>query len=137
MIFLDSSFLIAYYNSLDKHRKKAVEIMGDLIAGKYGDPCISDYVFDEVITIFSIRFKNKSLAVTVGEILIESLEIVNVGDKLFDDAWGIFKEQKNTNFSFTDCTILAIMQEHRFSHIATFDEDFQKFKGIKIIGDDV
>ena len=48
-ILLDSSFLIAYYNPLDEHRKKAIKIMDDLIIGKYGNPYVSYYIFDEVV----------------------------------------------------------------------------------------
>ena len=133
MIFLDSSFLIAYYNSLDKHNKKASEIMNQLISGKYGVPCLSDYIFDEVVTVLSIRSKDKSVSIALGEILRESLEIIKINEELFDKSWNIFKDQKNTSFSFTDCTNLAVMQEYGLSHIATFDEDFTKFKGISII----
>ncbi|MEK6909426.1 MAG: PIN domain-containing protein [Nanoarchaeota archaeon] len=134
MIFLDSSFLISYYNSLDKHTNKAQKIMDKLITGKYGDPCISDYIFDEVVTVLFIRSKDKSVAITLGEILKNSLEIISINQELFDKAWNIFKNQKNTSFSFTDCTNLAVMQEYGLSHIVTFDEDFSKFEGIKVIG---
>ncbi len=133
MIFLDSSFLIAYYNPSDEHKGRAIEIMNQLIKGKYGIPCVSDYVFDEVVTLFFTRFKNKSLAISVGEILKESLEIININCELFEDAWEIFKNRKNTNFSFTDCTILVVMQERGISRIATFDEDFLSVKTIKVI----
>ena len=133
MIFLDSSFLIAYYNSTDKHKNKALDIMDNLIAGKYGTPYISDYVFDEIVTILFVRNKDKSIATTLGEILRESLEIINVNEELFGNAWTLFRNQKDTNFSFTDCTNLAIMQYKGILQIATFDEDFTKSKGIKVV----
>jgi len=133
MIFLDSSFLIAYYNPSDEHKERAIKIMDDLIKGKYGSPIVSDYVFDEVVTLFFTRFKNKSLAISVGEILKGALEIININGELFEESWEIFKNQKNTNFSFTDCTILAVMQDCGISRIATFDEDFLKVKNIKVV----
>ena len=133
MIFLDSSFLIAYYNSTDKHKNKALDIMDNLIADKYGTPYISDYVFDEIVTILFVRNKDKSIATTLGEILRESLEIINVNEELFGNAWTLFRNQKDTNFSFTDCTNLAIMQYKGILQIATFDEDFTKSKGIKVV----
>ena len=133
MIFLDSSFLIAYYNSTDKHKNKALDIMDNLIAGKYGTPYISDYVFDEVVTILFVRNKDKSIATTLGEILRESLEVISVNEELFGNAWTLFRNQKDTNFSFTDCTNLAIMQYKGILQIATFDEDFTKSKGIKVV----
>lgn len=132
-ILLDSSFLIAYYNPLDEHRKKAIKIMDDLIIGKYGNPYVSDYIFDEVVTVIFIRTKDLKLSNNVGDVLRDSLGLFDVDEEVFDNAWKIFKNQKNTNFSFTDCTILAVMQERGISHIATFDEDFLKFEGIKVV----
>ena len=132
-ILLDSSFLIAYYNPLDEHRKKAIKIMDDLIIGKYGNPYVSDYIFDEVVTVIFIRTKDLKLSNNVGDVLRDSLGLFDVDEEVFDNAWKIFKNQKNTNFSFTDCTILAVMQERGISRIATFDEDFLKFEGIKVV----
>ena len=132
-ILLDSSFLIAYYNPLDEHRKKAIKIMDDLIIGKYGNPYVSDYIFDEVVTVIFIRTKDLKLSNNVGDVLRDSLGLFDVDEEVFDNAWKIFKNQKNTNFSFTDCTILSVMQERLISHISTFDEDFLKFEGIKVV----
>ena len=56
-----------------------------------------------------------------------------VDREIFDNAWQIFKEQKNTKLSFTDCTILAIMRNEGISNIATFDKDFKKIDGINVI----
>lgn len=132
-ILLDSSFLIAYYNPLDEHRKRAIKIMDDLIIGKYGHPYVSDYIFDEVVTVIFIRTKDLKLSNNVGDVLRDSLGLFDIDEEVFDNAREIFKNQKNTNFSFTDCTILAVMQERGISHIATFDEDFLSVKTIKVI----
>ena len=133
MIFLDSSFLIAYSNPVDEHREKAVKIMDDLIAGKYGKPYVSDYVFDEVVTVVFVRTKDLSLAITIGNILKNSLEIINIDNELFDKSWQIFKSQANTKFSFTDCTILAAMERDGIKYVATFDEDFDSIKDVGVI----
>lgn len=132
-ILLDSSFLIAYYNPLDEHRKRSIEIMDDLIIGKYGRAYVSDYIFDEVVTVIFIRTKDLKLSNNVGDVLRDSLGLFDINEEVFDNAWEIFKNQKNTNFSFTDCTNLAIMQEQDISQIASFDGDFAKVKGIKVV----
>ncbi|MBI5803990.1 type II toxin-antitoxin system VapC family toxin [Candidatus Pacearchaeota archaeon] len=133
MILLDTSFLIGYYNEKDVHHGRAKEIMDGIYSGNYGRPVISDYIFDELINIFLSRTQSLASAVKVGEDALYFSDIVYISKEIFKDAWEIFKSQKNTKFSFTDCTILAMMQEMKIKYIATFDEDFKKVEGIRVI----
>jgi len=45
-----------------------------------------------------------------------------------------FKKQKETGFSFTDCTSISIMRRMNIRNIATFDRDFLKLKEVNVIG---
>ena len=132
MIILDTSFLVSFYNKDDDNYDKAWEIMQYLISGKYGDVCISDYIFDECVTVLFSRLKDLEKVAMICE-TIKKVKIFKVNSGLFDDSWRIFKEQKNTKFSFTDCTILALMRWHGIKNIATFDEDFEKIKDINVV----
>lgn len=134
MIFLDSSFLVAVEVKTDQNHEKAVKIRDEIIKGKFGKTFISDYIFDETITVTFGRTKKLRKTILVGNQLKASSEMLKVDEKIFDQAWKIFKKQKETHFSFTDCTTIAIMSKNEIKNIATFDEDFQKVRGIKVIG---
>lgn len=133
MIFLDSSFLVSVEVENDQNHERAIEIMDEIIKGKFGNTIISDYIFDETLTVTFGRTKDLSKAVLVGEKLKDSAEIIYVGQKIFEEAFNIFKFQKNTRFSFTDCTILALMRWHGIKNIATFDEDFEEIDDINVV----
>jgi len=133
MILLDSSFLISVEVKTDQNHERAVKIMEKIIKGEFGRPIISDYVFDETITVTFGKTKDLAKSVLVGENLKISTEIIKVDDEIFDDGWGIFKGQKVTKFSFTDCTIVSLMRKENITNIATFDEDFKKVKGINVV----
>ena len=133
MIFLDTSFLIAFYNNNDEHNPKAIKIIKDLISGLYGELLISDYIFDEFITVALIRLKNLSKIIQVGEDIRFFTHILKINEKLFEKSWQIFKEQKATKFSFTDCTILALMKENNIKNLVTFDDEFKRIKEINLI----
>ncbi|MBI2971925.1 MAG: type II toxin-antitoxin system VapC family toxin [Candidatus Aenigmarchaeota archaeon] len=133
MIFLDSSFLISVEVDTDQNHKKASVITDGIASGKYGMPAISDYIFDEVITVTFGRTKDLEKAVLVGEKLNESAEMIKIEDLYFREAWEIFKDQKDTRLSFTDCTTLALMRGRGIKTIATFDGDFKKVKGITVV----
>jgi predicted nucleic acid-binding protein len=133
MILLDTSFLVAYSHENDENHKKAFELIKDIVKGKYGDPCISDYIFDETVTVVYVRTKRLKEAVKIGQKLLLGTEIVGIDDFLFDMSWNIFKNQKNREFSFTDCTTISIMIKKRITNLATFDKEFKKIKKINVI----
>ena len=59
MIFLDTSFIISYYNKEDINNTRAVNLMKKMSENKDKFFVISDYVFDEFATILSQKIKNK------------------------------------------------------------------------------
>lgn len=133
MIFLDSSFLVAWEVDKDQNYEKASKIGYQIIAGEFGDLVIFDYIFDETITVTFQKTKNLEKAVSVGVSLKETIEIIYVEEGIFEEAFEIFKSQKGTKFSFTDCTILALMKWYGIKNIATFDEDFEDVEGINVV----
>ncbi len=134
MIFLDSSFLISVEVETDQNHERAIKIRDEIINNKYGRNVISDYVFDETVTVTFGRTKDLEKTILVGENLKNSVEILKVDDDIFQEGWILFKNQKNTKFSFTDCITLSIMKKDGIRNIATFDEDFRKSEGINVIG---
>jgi len=134
MIILDSSFIVSYFNKRDENHLKAIKFMKDIVNLNFGLPHITDYIFDETITVSFIRLKNLRKVEEIGDNLLKTTKLIEVEKTNFDNAWNLFKKQKNTSFSFTDCTTVSVMEESRIKNIATFDKDFEKIKGINIIG---
>ena len=133
MIILDSSFIIAFEVESDQNHERAVKIMSEINSGKFDEAIISDYIFDEVITVSFGRTKNLDKVVFIGDKLRESLVFLRINEEIFEEAWKIFKSQKNTTLSFTDCSIIALMKMKSISNLATFDKDFKKVSGINVI----
>ena|SRR3989338_4892280 len=132
-IFLDSSFVIAAEVETDQNHEKAAGILNDISSGIYGNAIISDYIFSEIVTVTFLRTKELAKAVFAGENLKKSTKIVKIDESIFELAWKIFQSQNKTKFSFTDCTILAVMNEKGVNYLATFDEDFNHIKGVSIV----
>jgi predicted nucleic acid-binding protein len=108
--------------------------MRQVVSERFGKPFITDYIFDETVNGILVRSKNLKLAVEYGNELLASLEITEINEDTFREAWKIFSDQKNRNLSFTDSTTIAVMNEHKSTRIATFDEDFRDIEGISVIG---
>jgi len=99
--------------------------MEEVEKGVYGTPLITDYIFDEVVTVALVRTRNLKRVVELGEKLLGSTELMRLDELLFSLAWKLFKEEGGVKFSFTDCTTLAVARARGVVNIATFDIDFK------------
>jgi uncharacterized protein len=134
MIILDTSFLVSYWVETDNNHSIAKRIYEEKIKGNlFGEARITDYVFDETVTMVFYRTKSLTKAVIAGDNLEGSMRMIEVDDMIYDDSWNIFKSQKGTKLSFTDCTIISTMKLHGIEYIATFDRDFRKVDGVKVV----
>ncbi|MEM2902240.1 MAG: PIN domain-containing protein [Candidatus Bathyarchaeia archaeon] len=134
MILLDSSLIIAYSNEADQNHVKALKIVEDVDKGEYGTPAITDYIFDEAVTVMLVKTKSPRLVADLGEKLSRACLLFRVDEQLFNASWKLFKEQVKPMFSFTDFTTISVCKANRIPNIATFDEDFLKLKEFKIVG---
>jgi len=124
-LLIDTSALIAVRNANDKNHDKALVVMTKALKGEYGKLYISDYIFDEAVTIAYIRTGNKNFAIDLSRfsrarpIVFRFLEPID-----FERAWELYLQFKDKNFSFTDCTNIAIMDRHNIDTLFTYDSEF-------------
>jgi len=79
MIFVDTGIFVAYVNKRDVNHKRAVEILEDIMRGKYGKAYTSDYVFDEAVTFALLKTKDVRKALNVGNSLTK-LFLIKLGN---------------------------------------------------------
>lgn len=130
MIMLDTSFVIAYFNTRDQNHRLALNT-AKILDHQNRELYITDYLFGEIVTVSLVRLKNLNKATYVGKIMLEYCNLIYVDKDLFEQAWKIFSEQ-NLRLSFVDCTTVATMKSQKIQKIATFDSDFNYVKGIEI-----
>ncbi|MHB1440753.1 MAG: type II toxin-antitoxin system VapC family toxin [Cuniculiplasma sp.] len=134
MIFIDTSVLVAYIVEKDSNHEKAVSLMEEIIKGKHGSAITSEYVFDETVTVVLVRSKSLESAIMSGELIKESVPILDVSSSIFEASWGRFQRQQTTRFSFTDCTILELVEANHVENLATFDREFTSSHSFKVVG---
>jgi predicted nucleic acid-binding protein len=88
----------------------------------------SDYVLDESYTIIRHR-AGHPIAVQFGDALRESqlIQIEYVTPEIIKGAWKLFKTFADHDFSFTDCTIFALMERLHINTAFTFDTHFKEY----------
>ena len=136
MVVLDSSFLIAYYNTRDTHHAAASRAMVQLLAGAWGPGLLLEYVLLEVVTVLLAR-RGSAIATAVGETLLSAREITFVPcSDLFLDAWNAFRDQgKRGRLSFADAAIVVAAQKEGPGYVLTFDDDFRSCAGVTVLPD--
>ena len=133
MIVLDSSFLLAYYNTRDVHHASAARTMIQLIGGKWGRGLLLEYVFLETVTVLRAR-RDRKVAVTVGRILLDAREIDFVPcSDIFSDTFETFGRDRSHDLSFADAAIVTVARRHSPGFVATFDSDFTAIRGVSVV----
>ena len=127
-IFLDTSALIAYYNTDDRYHAEASQTMERIRKGEIPLTRFytTDYVLDETLTFIECLLGAHELAVKVGEALQASpyTTLIMVDKEVFSEAWAIFKGSRG--ISFTDCTSFVVMKKHDIARAFTFDRHFRE-----------
>jgi predicted nucleic acid-binding protein len=133
MIFLDTSFIVSYYNSQDVNHESAVKVMAELVDGTYGDILTNNFVFGECTAVFMKKLSNFEEVSKIVRDIAGFVEVDNSGKEEFGEILELFLKQKSKKFSFFDLSILVSMKKGRAKYLATFDKEFKRIKDIRVI----
>ncbi len=125
-LFVDSGFWIALENADDQNHSKALLHWQELLSNM---PVLitTSYVFDEVVTFFNNRH-NHAKAVELGHTLLHSsfIELIQVDETLFKEAWLYFQKHQDKRYSLTDCVSFIVMSKRNLETALTFDKHFRQ-----------
>ena len=126
LIIIDTSVLVSYEIEDDINHEKAVTLMGKIVGEKFGQPITTNFIFDETVAVTLGRSKSLGKAIFVGEKMRTNSRVLEIDKDLFDAAWKLFKSQKKSKLSFTDCTTVSITRSNGIDYLATFDKEFKQ-----------
>ena len=132
-IFIDTSAFFAALNPKDNHHNKAQSFLKKLENESRYQSVISNLIFMESVTLIRARL-SIPLSIKFGEHLYQStkIKLIYVTPEIEKQAWKIFTQYSDKQFSFVDCTSFAIMKIMNINEAFTFDKHFEQF-GFKII----
>jgi uncharacterized protein len=124
MIFVDTSAWFAVVVPSDRNHAIATT----WITNNRDILITTDYVIDETLTLLRARGE-PTRALMLGESFFSSavaqLHFISVDE--IRDAWRIFRQYADKDWSFTDCTSKVVMDLLRVSHAFAFDRHFRQF----------
>jgi len=128
VVFLDTGFILAIRNADDLNHLKAREIMKECLSGKFGQIFVSNFVFDETVTLTLVRTHNRGLVEDIGNFIFESprIKLIHLSETEFLATWEYFLKYFKKGLSFTDCSLLVMTKLFEDNvYIATFDKHFK------------
>lgn len=137
MIFIDSNFWIALFNTVDACHKKALQLH-QALADRFPNSrlIVNNLITAETLTVLSQK-GGKLLALQFYETLTTShmIDVVYVDAILEQEAMAYFRKIASKNISFADCTIFATTDRYFIKDVISFDEDLKYKKDIHLIHD--
>lgn len=129
-VLIDTGVLYADHDTDATRHDAAREALRAVYDGEFGHPYISDYLFDEVITLTRRRTGSHAAATRLSDRLqgIDPFprvyELLTVSAAVFSDAITVFDRYDDQALSFTDATNVALIERHGLDGILSFDDDF-------------
>lgn len=125
MTFADTSGLIALFNPKDDLHNAAVGWF------KNNRPklILTDYIIDEMLAL-AISRENKKFALAISKRIRDLAGIKKITEDDFYEAWKIFDEYHDKDWSLTDCTSYVFMNRTGIKKAFAFDPHFDQFGSI-------
>ena len=128
-VLVDTSAWIALARINDLHHDQA-KAQFERVKQQRARLFISEYIFLEVVTVLLQRI-GPAEALSTGRLLRNSriVRFLSVDPPLVEKTWQFFQTQAmdlNRRASFTDCSSVVLIREHRLDRIFTFDRVFER-----------
>nr|WP_297501315.1 type II toxin-antitoxin system VapC family toxin [Thermococcus sp.] len=133
VIYLDTSALIALFNSRDKNHKSAKNFLertvleGSLFV--IGRPVLLEFING------ASKHQGKRVAIELRKSIIQSkfIWIENENESDWQRAWSIFERFDDHNgMDLTDCLSFAMMERLGIKKAFTYDADFETYGFVKL-----
>jgi predicted nucleic acid-binding protein len=110
------------------------EIARRLLTEHAGRLVSTDYVLDETLTLLRTRGYNRhALALGQGLVLEASARLIHVTREDIAEAWRIFRDYSDKEWSFTDCTSKVVMERLGITTALSFDHHFHQFGSVNVL----
>lgn len=129
-VIVDTGVLYADHDTDASRHGQANDALDAVYDGEFGHPYVSDYIYDETVTLALRRCQSFSAADSLEKRLRgvdpfpSVYEMLRVSAAVFADAVDAFEQFNDQSLSFTDATTVALCRRHDVDGVLSFDDDF-------------
>lgn len=142
-VFLDAGLFIALVFDDDNNHQRALDLVKDLISGRFGRPLqVSVPVIIEALAMIhrKTRGSNKQLrSLEKAKFILQLLQTYRIEIHYVDEQWyrqaNLLYESYGGNLDFVDALNVVYLRLNNVSQIASFDSHYDQFadEGLKRI----
>jgi len=129
-VVVDTGVLYAEHDTDASRHDAAVRALDALYDGEYGMPYVSDYIYDEAVTLTLKRSGSVGTAARLGDRIRgvgdypALYELLYVTASVFEATIDVFDRYDDQRLSFTDASTIALCDRHDIDAVLSFDDDF-------------
>lgn len=129
-VLVDTGVIYAAHDTDAGRHAAAMDALDVVYDGEFGQPYVTDFVYDEVVTLTLERSDQWVVARDVGRKLRgageypPAFELLRISATVFEDAVTVFEQYDDQGLSFTDATTIAVLNRHDIDAVFSFDDDF-------------
>ena len=125
-VFVDTAAWLALLNKSDALHEKAKRIRNKLVRERR-QFLLTDYIVVEIANALS-RIPFRQTAVQIISLIQSSANtmVVRVDKEIFGEAWRLYSERLDKEWSFTDCTSFIVMNSMGLTDVFTSDHHFEQ-----------
>ncbi|MUV90342.1 PIN domain-containing protein [Halapricum sp. CBA1109] len=129
-VVVDTGVLYAEHDTDASRHDAAVRALDALYDGEYGMPYVSDYIYDEAVTLTLKRSGSVGTATRLGDRIRgvgdypALYELLYVTAPVFESTIEVFERYDDQRLSFTDASTIALCDRHEIDAVLSFDDDF-------------
>jgi len=129
-VLVDSGVFYAQADRSASRHETATKALSAVLHGEYGQPYLTDYIYDETVTLALARTDSHAEAMRLGRQLRgagdfpDLFSLRNLSQSVFETAVGVFERYDDQRLSFTDATTVAFAETNDIDTVLSFDDDF-------------
>jgi uncharacterized protein len=125
-VFVDTSAWLALINKTDILHSKAKKLRDQLLKNR-SELIVTDYILVETANALSrIPFRKAAIQLISSLQSSGNVQIIEIDKKLFQEAWSLYSERIDKEWSLTDCASFVVMKTMGIADAFTSDHHFEQ-----------
>lgn len=121
MIFVDTSFVIAWISPHDHLHEQALSLVEEF---KHLPWLTTDCILLEIGNSLARNYKDRAIAVIDNFLSDENVRVVGLDADLFHRSFDLFRLREDKKWGLVDCVSFTVMDDHACSMAFTHDKHF-------------
>jgi len=125
-VFLDSAYAIALAVPADQHYPQTKALAAEVLRSRIRMITTRDVMVEVANALSRVRYRSAAVATLKAFAADPLIEIVERTPELYREAFELFEQRPDKEWSLTDCLSFVVMRQRGLTEALTSDEHFEQ-----------